>query len=202
MRDFIFFSRNARTSGNFNDLMKAGRMDIVCHVVINSFFISHRMREDVKLHLVFYGPPTPPRHIEIFVKNEEGMPETGKKVGSLDISKKDIAGLIKRILFKYQEGRKVEAFPGCFIEKKSLIKIVEELAKTRAIYLLDRNGDNVREIEIKENPIFILGDHEGLPKKELRRLSKSAKKVSLGKANYFSSQVVSILNNELDYRGL
>ena len=188
MREIIYFSRKARTSGNFKDLMEAGRLDIVCHVIIMSFFVSNNIRENVKLHLFFYGPPDPPKHLELMANKS--------------ISKKDVAGLIKRMLYKYRYGRKVEAFENCFIEKNSLIKFVEELAKTRNIYLLDKNGENIRNIEIKEDPIFILGDHEGLPKKELKRLSKYATKISLGKVNYFSSQVVAILNNELDLRNI
>ena len=190
MREIIYFSRNARTSGNFNDLMKAGRMDIVCHVIIACLFLSHKIRDNIHLHLIFNGPPNPPMHLE-FVSNE-----------NMPISKKDVAGLIKRMLYKYKKGRRIEAFENCFIEKNSLIKVVEELAKTRNVYLLDRNGENIRETEIKENPIFILGDHEGLPKKELKRIGKNAKKVSLGKVNYFSSQIITILNNELDIRGI
>jgi len=86
MRHFVYFSSEARTSGNFNvsELMKAGRMDIVIHVIINSFFLSHSLRDDVKLHLIFYGAPDPPKHIEIQVK-----PETR-------LSKKDVANLIKK----------------------------------------------------------------------------------------------------------
>ena len=40
MRNFIYLSNKARTSGNWpgNDLMKAGRMDIVCNVIIQSLF--------------------------------------------------------------------------------------------------------------------------------------------------------------------
>jgi len=72
MRHFIYFSKRAVTTGNFDlkNLMKAGRMDIVIHVIIAGFFLSHNFRDDVKMHLVFYGPPTPPRHIEIQVKDE------------------------------------------------------------------------------------------------------------------------------------
>ena len=188
MRQFIYFSRKAHTSGNFKNLMEAGRLDIVCHVIIMSFFVSNNIRENVKLHLFFYGPPAAPKHLEIMANKS--------------ISKKDVAGLIKRMLFKYKRGKKVEAFENCFIEKNSLIKVTEELAKTRNIYLLDKDGINIRNVEIKENPVFILGDHEGFAKKELKRLSKSAIKVSLGKINYFSSQVMAILNNELDLRGI
>lgn len=123
MREFIYYSGKARTSGNFDDLMKAGRMDIVCHAVINAFFISNHIREDVKLHLIFYGPPTPPRHLEMWPGKVNMIPETGKEAGKeqLDISKKDIAGLIKKMLFKYKEGRKVEVWPGFYVEKKELV---------------------------------------------------------------------------------
>jgi len=62
MRTFLYFSSKARTTGNFKDLMKAGRMDIVCNVIIHSFFISNAIRKDTELHLVFYGPPTPPTY--------------------------------------------------------------------------------------------------------------------------------------------
>ena len=49
MREFIYYSSKGRTSGNFTDLMKAGRLDIACHVVISSFFLSHKIREDIKI---------------------------------------------------------------------------------------------------------------------------------------------------------
>ena len=67
MREFIYYSKNARTSGNFDltDLMKAGRMDIACQMAIMAFFVSHHIRNDVKLHLVFDGPPDSPKHLEI-----------------------------------------------------------------------------------------------------------------------------------------
>ncbi len=84
MRHFVYFSRQAQTSGNFSDLMKAGRMDIAIHVIIASLFLSYDIREDTKIHLVFYGMPDPPKHIEI-----QPNPE-------LDISKKDVATLIKK----------------------------------------------------------------------------------------------------------
>lgn len=193
MKHFIYFSSKARTSGNFplDNLMKAGRMDIVIHVVIASFFLSHSAREDVKLHLIFYGAPDPPKHIEIQVKP------------GLDISKKDVAGLIKRILYKYKPNKKTEVFPGCFIEKKSFLNVIEELRKQgKEIFILDKKGKDIRKAEIPDNSVFVLGDHDGFPKKELKRLKKTAKFISLGSKTYFASQVVAIIHNELDRRNI
>ena len=81
--------------------------------------------------------------------------------------------------------------------------LVEQLNEEgKKLYVLDPDGEDIRDIEIKDNPVFILGDHEGMPKKELRKLTKLAKKVSLGNITYFSSQAITILNNELDRRNI
>lgn len=192
MRNFVYFSASARTSGNFdvNNLMDAGRMDIAMHVVINAFFLSHSLRDDVSLHLVFYGMPDPPKHIEIHVNENSSM------------SKKNVAGLIKKILYKYKEGKKVEAFPGCFVEKKSFLQVIDELSKSNdKIFILDKKGTDLRKAKVSENSVFIIGDQNGLPKKELKRLKKMAETISVGPRVYFASQVVTILNNELDLRG-
>ena len=174
-----------------NNLMTAGRMDIVIHFIINTFFVSHSLRDDVKLHLVFYGAPDPPKHIEIQIK-----PET-------NLSKKDVANLIKKILYKYKEGKKTEVLPGCFIEKKSFLNVVDGLvSEGKKIFILDKRGENMRKVKIPENSVFVVGDHDGLPKKELKRLRRIATLISAGPKTYFASQVITIINNELDLRGI
>ena len=191
MRTFVYFSQSARTSGNFasDDLMGAGRMDIAIHVIINAFFLSHKLRDDVVLHLVFYGMPDPPKHIEIRIS------------GETNVSKKDVATLIKKILYKYKPEQKVEAVPGCFIEKKSFLNVIEELSsQDKEIFILDEGGVSIREADIKDNGVFVIGDHEGFPRKELKRLKKKAKMLSVGPEVYFASQVVTLINNELDLR--
>lgn len=197
MREFVYYSRSAPTTGNFGtDLMKAGRMDIAIHIVINSLFMSHSIRRDTKLHLIFGGAPDPPKHIEISPSES-----SGKEGEQTDISKKDISGLIKKALYKYKKDQKVEALPGIWVEKKSFLKVVEELQEQgKDIYVLDKGGEDIRKADIGPNPVFILGDHEGIPFKELRRLKKSVTPVTIGKKMYFASQTVSIVNNELDRR--
>jgi tRNA pseudouridine-54 N-methylase len=187
MREFIYFSSKANTSGNFTDLMKAGRMDIAIHFIINSFFLSNNLRDDVKLHLIFYGPPTPPRHLTL-ISNED-MP----------ISKKDVAGLIRRMLFKYRGGKEQEIFPGCFIDNKNFFQIIEEKKKEgKRICILDKGGKDIEKADIDENCVFIIGDHEGLPNKEMKRLKETAEKIEISKKVYFASHVVTIINYILD----
>ncbi|MBI2629582.1 hypothetical protein HYW76_00610 [Candidatus Pacearchaeota archaeon] len=202
MRTFIYFSSSARTSGNWDDLMKAGRMDIVCNVIIHSFSLSHQKREDVELHLVFYGMPDPPKHIVISTKEYlSGRSQDDKE--KLTISKKDIAGFIKKMLYKYREGEKTEVFAGCFIEKKNLYAVLDELKEQgKKIFLLDGDGQDIREVSNEDikNGAFLLGDHDGLPRKEIKRLKQECEVVSVGNKTYFASQVVTIVNNEIDRR--
>ncbi|MDE1848938.1 MAG: hypothetical protein KGH55_02810 [Nanoarchaeota archaeon] len=189
MRHFVYFSRHAQTSGNFKDLMQAGRMDIAIHTIIAGLFLSHGFREDTTVHLVFYGMPDPPKHIEIRI------------VPGLDISKKDVSNLIRKILYKYKEGKKTEVLPGCFVEKRSLLKVVEDLSKDgNEIFLLDKHGEDIRKAKIGDNCAFVLGDQTGIPQKEFKRLKKISTIVSTGPKTYFASHVVSVVNNELDRR--
>ncbi len=194
MRQFVYFSKSAVTSGNAlseGNLMKAGRMDIVIHTIISAFFLSHDIRKDVKMHLVFYGMPDPPKHIEIEVKPE------------LTISKKDVANLIRKILYKYRAGEKREVLPGCSIEKKSFYNVIEELMEQgNEVYILDKKGKDLRDVKISKNCVFVLGDQDGLPEKEFKRLKKMAIPLSIGQKTYFASHVVAVVNNELDRKGI
>ncbi|HPD81611.1 MAG TPA: hypothetical protein PK357_00745 [Candidatus Pacearchaeota archaeon] len=199
MRQFVYFSSSAATSGNAlskysggeGNLMKAGRMDIAIHSFIQGVFLSHDFRKDVVFHFIFYGQPDPPKHIEIQVKDET------------QISKKDVGNIIKKILYKYKGGEKTEVLPGCFIEKKSFLGVIEELIKEgNEIFILDKKGEDIRKTSIPKDCVFILGDHEGLPQKELKRLKSYCKSVSVGNKMYFASQTVAVVNNELDYRGI
>ena len=188
MREFIYYSKSAVTAGNMikDNLMKAGRMDIVCNVIISVFFISNAMRDDVKLHLIFDGPPNAPRHLVL--ESNKNMP----------ISKKNIAGLIRRMLYKAkdEEGLR-EVCAGCFIEKKSFEKVVKELDKEgKDVLLLSGRGVDVREKSL-EDVVFIIGDQDGFPS-DKKKFLKMIDKISVGPKTLFASQVVTILHNEID----
>ena len=198
MKEFIYYSRTAPTSGNAigEDLQRSGRIDIAIHVVIASFFLSHKIRADTKLHLCFAGQPDPPKHLEL-------KPVTEGKTGidKIYLAKKDISGVLKKMLYKCREGEKKEVFPGFWVEKRGFLEIIKELhSQKRNLYILDPKGMDIRDADIKENPVFILGDHKGLPLKELKRLKFLCTPVTIGPKVYFASQTVAVVNNELDRR--
>lgn len=203
MRHFIYYSSTAPTSGkavNEKDLMSSGRLDIAIHTVIATFFLSHSIRNDVTLHLIFDGSPDAPKHLELKPVLEG---ETGKD--KIYLNKKDIASIIKKMLYKYKPGEKNEVFPGYWIEKKSLNVLLKELIDSgKTIYILDKSGENLRSADISENSVFLLGDHKGIPafKKELKRFRDKMYPISVGPKMYFASQTLVLVNNELDLREL
>ena len=197
MREFIYYSANGVTAGNLikDNLMQAGRIDIACQFIIQGFFVSRSMRKDTKIHLILNGPPDSPKHLEIF---------PGKNLGGIenkiDISKKDVAGLIKRMLYKYKKGVKVEVAPGYNVEKKGFVKLLEELhGEGKTIYVLDKRGEDIRDVKIAKDAVFIIGDHEGIPKQELKWAKHiPMKKISVSPHILFASQVVTLIHNEVD----
>lgn len=202
MREFIYYSSTAPTSGKLiqQDLMKAGRLDIAIHTVISSFFLSHSIREDVTLHLLFDGPSDPPKHLEL---RPETKGQTGKD--KIYINKSNVSQIIKKMLYKYREGKKTEVFPGYWIEKKALnVLLKEKIESGSKIYILDKSGEDIRSINLSKDPVFLLGDHKGIPsfKKEFKRFRDSIVPISIGPKTYFASQTVAIVNNELDRRGI
>lgn len=186
MRTFVIFSGKGRTKGDFRDLMQAGRLDIVIHSIINAMFLSNSEREDTVVHIILNGPPDAPKHLE-FRHDPDST-----------LSKKDVGNLIKSALWKCKPGKKVQAFPGVWIEKKSFEKVLEEINNGN-IYLLSSNGEDIGKMEIPKDPIFVLGDHEGLPKDQKKFTKKIAKgAISLGPNTYFTSQCITVLNNFVD----
>jgi tRNA (pseudouridine54-N1)-methyltransferase len=199
MREIIYYSKNAVTSSKLikEDLMKSGRLDIACSIIKDSFFYSHNVREDVKLHLIFNGGPDHPKHIEISPHKV-----SIKSKNNIDISKKDIANLIGKILNGYSKDKKIEVFPNMFIEKKGLRELIEELEKEgKEIILLDKKGEFIRNAKILDNCVFLFGDQDGFPKYELKYLiQKKIRRINLGSKMYFAIQSLIILQNELDIR--
>lgn len=186
MRIFLFYSNTIRTDGKFYDLYKAGRLDIAIHSIIHSFFISNGLRKNVIFDLYITGPPYSPRLIRI--KSDINTPW----------SKKDISTLLSISLKKFNNKRIENPFPGIYVYEKKFDEIINEyLSMNRKIYLLDKNGEFIENIEIKD-PVFIVGDFLGIEKDIKKKYKDIFELISLGDINYFSSQVFVILNWYLD----
>ena len=188
MRQFILYAEKASTSPDFSldDLPgSGGRMDLVARCICNALWISHALRRDSCIHVVACGSPNPPVVISFY----------GDTLRGVSPDERNIAAWIKIALAKKRRN------PGIIIRKISFQQLIEELASEgKFIYILDEKGtDMARLKKLKEDSVFVLGDHLGLPEIEEKFVERfEHEKISLGTTSYLASQCITVLHYELD----
>ena len=188
MKQFILYARKAVTSPDFSldDLPgSGGRMDLVARCICNALWISHDLRRDSCIHVVACGSPNPPVVISFY----------GNRLRDVSPDERNIAAWIKKALARKRKN------PGITIRKLSFQQLIEELASSEGnfFYILHEKGRDIARVKLKENPVFVLGDHIGLPKKEEKFVERfEHEKISLGTTSYLASQCITVLHYELD----
>ncbi|MCW3132964.1 MAG: tRNA (pseudouridine(54)-N(1))-methyltransferase TrmY [Methanophagales archaeon] len=188
MKQFILYARKAVTSPDFSldDLPgSGGRMDLVARCICNALWISHDLRRDSCIHVVACGSPNPPVVISFY----------GNRLRDVSPDERNIAAWTKKALARKRKN------PGITIRKLSFQQLIEELASSEGnfFYILHEKGRDIARVKLKENPVFVLGDHIGLPKKEEKFVERfEHEKISLGTTSYLASQCITVLHYELD----
>jgi len=159
----------------------AGRMDIVHECIVASLFLSHGLRGNIIFHAILNGPPKPPLHLQI----------RGAELYNVRTDIDTWHGIFKKTM-------KLKAHPGVALAKTGFETLLKEKAETNHVYVLEEDGKNITEAEIKSNPIFVLGDNVGLPKKAEAFALRYGEKISLGKQPYLAASCITILNYLLD----
>jgi tRNA (pseudouridine54-N1)-methyltransferase len=183
MREFLLYSRMGRTDAHWTSLHDAGRLDIVYECIVTSLFLSHGLRRDVNFNAVLNGPPNPPTHLHI------------NGIELYDV-RTDIETW-QAILRKALSGK---AHPGVTTTKTSFEALLKQKAQSHQVYVLEEGGKPLSEIEIDDKPLFIIGDHVGLPKKTETFALRFGEKISLGKQPYLAASCITILNYTLDQK--
>ena len=179
----MLFSRLGKTDSAFRNLHDAGRLDIVYECTVASLFLSHGIRKNVVFHAVLNGPPSPPVHIEI----------RGEQLYDVRTDLETWQRIIKKIL----SGK---SHPGIEAAKTSFEALLKAKAETERVYVLEEGGTDVAQTEFHENPVFVLGDHVGLPKRAETFALRYGEKISLGKQPYLAASCITVLNYLLDRR--
>jgi len=183
VREFILYSRLGRTDAKWTNLHDAGRLDIVYECAVTSLFLSHGIRKDVVFHAILNGPPSPPVHLKV-----EGL-----TLHDVRTDQQTWTNILKKVLAG-------KTHPGVSVEKLSFEALLREKAEKAQIYVLEEGGKDISEVSIGENPVFVLGDHVGLPRKVEAYALRYGEKISLGKKPYLAATCISVLNYILDRR--
>jgi len=181
MREFLLYSRIGRTDTHWTNLHDAGRLDIVYECIVTSLFLSHSLRRNVNFNAILNGPPKPPINLRI----------NGAELYDVRTDIDTWHTIIKKTLNN-------KPHPGITAAKTSFEALLKEKAETNQIYILEERGKNVAKIELVDNPLFVLGDHVGLPKNAERFALRYGEKISLGKQPYLAASCITVLNYLLD----
>jgi tRNA (pseudouridine54-N1)-methyltransferase len=177
LREFLLYSRLGRTDTQWNNLHDAGRLDIVQECIVASLFLSHGLRRDVAFHAILNGPPRPPVHLQV----------NGEQLFDVRTDTETWTNIMKKVL----SGK---THPGITTNKTSFETLLKQKAQTNPVYVLEEHGTNIQNTKLTENPVFVLGDHVGLPKKAESFALRFGEKISLGKQPYLAASCITVLN--------
>ena len=172
-----------KTNPYWNSLHDAGRLDIVYECIVSSLFLSHGLRRDTTFNAVLNGAPSPPIHLQI----------SGAELYDVRTDIETWQTILKKAL----SGK---AHPGVTTDKSGFEALLKDKAQTRTVYVLEEGGRNLVDTELAENPIFVLGDHVGLPKKAESFALRFGEKISLGRQPYLAASCITVLNYTLDQK--
>lgn len=185
MREFVLYSRKGRTDSKFTTLREAGRLDIVHECIQASLFLSHGIRRNVVFHALLSGPPSPPLHLNI----------DGATLRDVRTDQQTWKEILKNVLSG-------NSHPGITIDKTSFEALLKMKADEAPIYVLEEGGKDIFEVDVGESPVFVLGDHIGLPRKVEGFALRYGEKVSLAKQPYLAASCITIVNYQLDRRAI
>ena len=183
MREFLLYSRIGKTDPYWTSLHDAGRLDIVYECIVASLFLSHGLRRNVIFNAVLNGAPNPPLQIQI---NGAELYDVRTDIETWQtIFKKALSG---------------KTHSGVMTAKKGFETLLKEKAETCTVYVLEESGKTLNHSQMAENPLFVLGDHVGLPKKAESFAMRFGQKISLGKQPYLAASCITVLNYKLDQK--
>ena len=194
MRQFLIVGHDAPTTPDFSldDLAGgAGRLDVLCRCVNSAFFLSHSIRDDVRVHLVLGD--------EFTVRFE------GSDLHRLNPDERSTAALIRTAL-EYREDAighmPAESTPGVSIRRMGFEATLEDVAGDATVVELHEDGDPVADVEPPTNPLFVLSDHHDFTEREASLLADAAdERVRLGPEVLHADHAITVAHNYLDTDG-
>lgn len=194
MRQFIVIGHDAPTTPDFSldDIAGgAGRLDVLCRCVNSAFFLSHDIREHVRVLLV--------------LGDEFTVLFEGRDLRRLNPDERSTAALVREALSNAEDAighMPAESTPGVSLYRMGFETTLDRVAADSTVVQLHEDGDPVVDLEPPENPLFVLSDHRNFSEEEADRLASTADaRVRLGPERLHADHAITVAHNYLDTRG-
>jgi tRNA (pseudouridine54-N1)-methyltransferase len=194
MRQFVVLGHDAPTTPDFtlDDIAGgAGRLDVLCRCVNSAFFLSHALRESVRVHLV--------------LGDEYSVRFEGSELRRLNPDERSTAALIRGALERREEAighMPAESSPGVSIRRMGFEETLAEVARESTVVELHEDGDPVVDVDPPADPAFVLSDHHDFTDDEASLLAETAdERVRLGPELLHADHAITVAHNYLDTDG-
>ncbi|MFT4962931.1 MAG: tRNA (pseudouridine54-N1)-methyltransferase [Halobacteriales archaeon] len=194
MRQFVVIGHEAPTTPDFSlDNLPggAGRLDVLCRCVNSAFFLSHALREDVRVHLV--------------LSDEYTVIFEGSDLRRLNPDERSTAALIRGALEEREEAigpRPYEVSPGVSIARRDVEATLETVAEEGTVVQLHEQGEPASTVEPPEDPVFVLSDHRDFGRAETDLLSDlTNRRLRLGPEALHADHAIVVAHHWLDSGG-
>ena len=195
MRQFVVLGHDAPTTADFSldDIPGAGRLDVLCRCVNSAFFLSHAIREDVRLHLVLS---------DTYVVRFDGT-----ELRRLNPDERSTAALVRGALDASERAigaMEANPSPGVYLRKGDFESTVRRLASegTATLVELHEDGSPATTANPPDDPVFVLSDHHDYTDAEATLLASLAdQRVSLGPHALHADHAITVAHNWLDTGG-
>ncbi|MDS0259444.1 tRNA (pseudouridine(54)-N(1))-methyltransferase TrmY [Haloarcula sp. S1CR25-12] len=194
MRQFVVIGHDAPTTPDFSldDLAgAAGRLDVLCRCVTSAFFLSHAIREAVRVQLV--------------LADEYTVTFDGSELRRLNPDERSTAALVRNALEEREEAIghvPVETSPGVSLTRRGFEATLDDVAGDGSVVQLHEDGEPVVDVEPPTDPVFVLSDHRDFEAGETDRIAAHAdERLSLGPEPLHADHAITVAHNYLDTEG-
>jgi tRNA (pseudouridine54-N1)-methyltransferase len=194
MRQFLVTGHDVPTTPDFSldDLAGgAGRLDVLCRCVNSAFFLSHAIRESVRVHLVLSDAFT--------------VTFDGTDLRRLNPDERSTAALVRTALEHREDAighMPAESSPGVTIRRMGFEDTLTDAARDATVVELHEDGDPVVDVDPPADPLFVLSDHHDFTDDEADLLAETAdRRVRLGPELLHADHAITVAHNYLDTDG-
>ena len=193
MRQFIVLGHNAPTTADFSldALPGAGRLDVLCRCVGTAVFLSHGIREAVRVHLV--------------LADEYTLRFDSNTLRRLYPDERTIAARIRDGLDQREDAighQPAEVSPGVELYRMGFESTLNAVASDGTLVELHEDGEPLAEASTPENPVFVLSDHHDFTDEEAEVLAATAdRRLRVGPEILHADHTITVVHNWLDTAG-
>ena len=195
MRQFVVVGHEVPTDPDvisLSDIPGAGRLDLLCRCVSTGVFLSHDIRESVRVHLVLADAFTVSFDADTLRHLRPDERNVASRVRGALESTADAIGHMP-----------ADVSPGVTLRRMGLEATLERIVTDGASCMqLHEAGDPIVDVDPPTDPVFVLSDHRDFTDAEAETIATTAtRQIRIGPAVLHADDTVAVVHNWLDTDG-